>query len=54
MPAFRNYHLKTGTFLHGFGPSIAGHWNEHGHRLAAEEIFKFLKDKRLVPMDGAT
>jgi hypothetical protein len=54
MPAFRSYHLKMGTFLHGFGASIGGHWNEHGHRLAAEEIFKFLVEKRLVPIHGST
>jgi hypothetical protein len=54
MPAFRSYHLKTGTYLHGFGLSIVGHWNEHGHRLAAEEIFKFLEEERLVPIQGST
>ena len=51
-PPFRNYHLKTGIYLHGFDSSIAGHWNENGHRLAAEEIFKFLTEKRLVPWSG--
>lgn len=52
MPAFRNYHLKTGTYLHGFGSSIQGHWNEHGHLLAVEEIYKFLNENRLVPLHG--
>ena len=51
MPIFKNYHLKTGQYLHGFGPSIVGHWNEHGHRLAADEIFKFLTGKQLVPIN---
>jgi len=54
MPIFRNFHLKTGTYLHGFGFSTAGHWNEHGHRLAADEIFKFLVEQRLVPIPGST
>jgi hypothetical protein len=54
MPVFRNFHLKTGTHMHGFGSSIAGHWNDHGHRLAADEIFKFLIEQRLVPIPGST
>jgi hypothetical protein len=54
MPAFRNYHTKTGTYLHGFGSSIGGHWNENGHRLAAEEIIKFLVEKHLVPVHRTT
>jgi hypothetical protein len=53
-PAFREYHLKTGKYLHGFGSSIEGHWNESGHRLAAEEILKFLKEKHLIPLQGTT
>jgi hypothetical protein len=52
MPRFREYHRKTGINLHGFGPPYGGHWNENGHRLAADEIFKFLRDKHLVPLDG--
>jgi hypothetical protein len=51
MPAFRDYHLRTGTYLHGFGGSKQGHWNENGHRLAAEKIFEFLKEKHLLPGD---
>jgi hypothetical protein len=53
MPAFRDYHLRTGKYLHGFGGSKGGHWNENGHRLAAEKIFEFLKEKHLVPLDSA-
>jgi len=50
MPAFRDYHLKTGLYLHGFGgPSEDGHWNQAGHRLAAEVASQFLKDHQLVP-----
>jgi hypothetical protein len=54
MPAFRNFHLKIGTFLHGFASVITGHWNEHVHRLAADEIYKFLTEKRLVSLNGKT
>ena len=49
MPEFRAYHLQTGKDLHGFGSSGVGHWNEDGHRLAAEEILKFLQQQNLVP-----
>jgi len=45
MPAFREYHSKTGEFLHGFGTGKGGHWNERGHRLAAEKILEFLNEK---------
>jgi hypothetical protein len=48
MPTFREYHLRTGTYLHGFHGSKTGHWNENGHRLAAEQIFKFLKENDLI------
>jgi hypothetical protein len=51
MPTFREYHRKTGTYLHGFGSNLSGHWNENGHRLAAEAIFGFLLDRHLVPLD---
>jgi len=48
MPAFREYHLRTGKYLHGFRGDDAGHWNENGHKLAAEQIFAFLKENHLV------
>ena len=48
MPFFREYHLRTGNYLHGFGGSKGGHWNENGHRLAAEKIFEFLKNSDLL------
>jgi hypothetical protein len=51
MPLFREYHLRTGKYLHGFGDSHGGHWNENGHRLAAQKIFEFLAYKHLVPID---
>ncbi|WP_447987265.1 hypothetical protein [Nitrospira sp. Nam74] len=51
MPTFREYHRKTGTYLHGFGLNRGGHWNENGHRLAAETMFEFLLDRHLVPLD---
>jgi lysophospholipase L1-like esterase len=49
MPAFRDHHLKTGQYLHGFGSSHQGHWNQAGHRLAADLIFEYLKDHNMVP-----
>jgi hypothetical protein len=52
MPSFRNYHVETGQYLHGFGSGTIGHWNERGHSLAAKEIHKFLTAKRLIPMDS--
>ena len=48
MPSFRNFHLQTGRHLHGFGGSKGGHWNETGHRLAAEKIFECLKKSNLL------
>lgn len=54
MPAFRDYHLKTGQYLHGFGSRHAGHWNKIGHRLAADLTFKFLKDQHLVTLEAGT
>jgi hypothetical protein len=50
MPAFRDYHVKTGKYLHGFGSSHTGHWNHAGHRLAAELTFQFLNERHLVPL----
>jgi len=50
MPALRNHHLKTGQYLHGFGSSQTGHWNEAGHRIAAELTSQFLRDRRLIPI----
>jgi len=52
MPAFRAYHLKTGQYLHGFGSSRGGHWNQAGHRLAAELIFQFLNDQHMIPLEN--
>jgi hypothetical protein len=52
MPTFREYHLRTGKYLHGFGGSRGGHWNENGHRLAAEKLFEFLTRERLVPINN--
>lgn len=48
MPTFRKYHMETGRYLHGFGPPHAGHWNKTGHRVAADGVFKFLKERHLV------
>jgi hypothetical protein len=52
MPTFRKYHIETGQYLHGFGSSTIGHWNERGHLLGAKEIHKFLTQQRLIPMDS--
>jgi len=49
MPVFRAFYLRTGKNLHGFQSPGIGHWNENGHKLAAEEIFKFLLKEELVP-----
>jgi hypothetical protein len=52
MPAFRNHHLKTGQYLHGFGSNHQGHWNQIGHRLAAELTFQFLQEHHMIPIEG--
>jgi hypothetical protein len=52
MPAFRDHHMKSGQYLHGFDSSLAGHWNQAGHRLAAELTFQFLKEQHMVPLDS--
>ena len=49
MPEFREYHLQTGKDLHGFESSGEGHWNENGHRLASDVIYRFLRQSSLVP-----
>ncbi len=49
IPAFRDYDRRTGTYLYGSGSMIAGHWNEAGHRLAAEDIFLYLREDRVIP-----
>lgn len=49
MPAFRNHHQRTRTYLHGSGSVITGHWNEAGHRVAAEDIFAFLRGYPIIP-----
>ena len=52
MPMFRDYHLRTGKILHGPGSQESGHWNKLGHRLAAEKIFEFLRERHLVPLSA--
>lgn len=51
LPAFREYHQKTGEYLHGFGSGKSGHWNEKGHRLAADKIFEYLRDKHRLSLN---
>ena len=53
MPTLLEYHLKTGKYLHGFGPSRSGHWNENGHCVAAETIFQYLQENGLVSLGSA-
>jgi hypothetical protein len=50
MPDLRKHHLQTGEFLHGFGARHQGHWNQAGHRRAAQLTFQFLKDQHIVPL----
>jgi hypothetical protein len=52
LPTFREYHGRTGVYLHGFGDQIGGHWNEEGNRLAAEVIADQLL-QRGYPCDTA-
>jgi hypothetical protein len=52
MPALREYHARTGQYLHGFGSIHKGHWNQTGHQVAAELTFQFLKDQHMVPLEG--
>lgn len=52
MPDLRRHHLQTGEFLHGFGSRHQGHWNQIGHRRAAQLTFQFLKDQHLLPLEG--
>jgi len=48
VPAFLAYYLKTGEHLHGFDERHEGHWNSSGHKLAAEEIARFLRSSDLL------
>jgi hypothetical protein len=50
MPAFRDHHLKTGQYLHGSTSYHGGHWNQAGHRLAAELTFQFLAQQHMAPI----
>jgi hypothetical protein len=52
MSAFRDYHEKTRRYLHGFGSSHAGNWNQLGHRFEVELTFLFLKEERMVPLES--
>lgn len=45
-PAFQSYAEQHKVFLHGFGDTLGtGHWNQEGHRLAAEIIGGWLCDE---------
>lgn len=47
---FRRYYVTTGKFASGFhnGVPSEGHWNEAGHRLAAEAICDYLSNTHHV------
>jgi hypothetical protein len=49
-PEFEKYSKDTGKDLH-FQASHDGHWNTNGHALAAELIYKKVKEDKLVPMN---
>jgi hypothetical protein len=51
MPIFRDHYRKHGEYLHGFAGSMEGHWNEAGHRLAAESLSSFLTANSLIDRD---
>jgi hypothetical protein len=52
MPALREYHARTGQYVHGFGGSHEGHWNQEGHRIAAKLTFRFLKDRHMLSLEN--
>ena len=43
---FEEFYRRTGVFPRGFhnGFISRGHWNEHGHRLVAEAIVRYLRE----------
>ncbi len=51
VPEFLQHHRDSGDLMHGFGEQAGlGHWNQTGHRLAANRIARFLVEERLIPM----
>lgn len=50
-PPLLEHCRASGEFVHGFGSRLGqGHWNETGHRLAAEHIERFLQQNHLLPL----
>lgn len=50
VPPLLAFHRATARYVHGFGSNPgSGHWNEDGHRVAAESIFQFMHESHLVP-----
>ena len=50
LPVMKDYFARTREHLHGFGLRRGrGHWNEKGHKIAAETISAFLHELHLVP-----
>ncbi len=52
-PLFKQTFLSTSQTLHGFGDVNKGHWNERGHALAADAIFRFLVADGLLSAEAA-
>jgi lysophospholipase L1-like esterase len=50
-PEFEQYTKETGKNLH-FHSAYENHWNANGHALAAELIYRKLKDSNMVPHKG--
>lgn len=48
-PEFEKYTKETGKDLH-FHYKYEHHWNSDGHALAAQLIYRKLKDDRLIPI----
>jgi lysophospholipase L1-like esterase len=47
-PLFHEAYERDRVLSHGFGGKTEGHWNENGHRLAAEALFDFLRERGIV------
>ncbi|MBI5822217.1 MAG: SGNH/GDSL hydrolase family protein [Verrucomicrobia bacterium] len=46
--AFKADFRQTGQYAHGHVLGPVGHWNEHGHDLAARQIERFLRENNLI------
>jgi len=48
-PVFAEDFARTGRYLHGNARNPNAHWNADGHAVAARELERFLREKKLVP-----